>query len=165
MSRHQVVGTEVDHQAEARDPLIDRTQACAANRVKRREGLVEIVAGQQDAPVGKPHRHVFARLPRRVQQLEANAGDGQSSSFFAEGSRRSEVRGRSRVSPELHSRARVDEQGVRQRGAELIAAVAAVAADVRHAIDKEPVRENLGMIVCRRTRQRRRCGRDAHACR
>jgi hypothetical protein len=42
--RHQVIGTEVEHQAEARDPLVHRTQACAANRIEGREGLVEVVA-------------------------------------------------------------------------------------------------------------------------
>jgi hypothetical protein len=51
------------------------------------------------------------------------------------------------MSPKLEPRARIDEERLRQGGAELIAPVASVAAHIRDAVDKELVSQNLGMVV------------------
>jgi len=57
------------------------------------------------------------------------------------------VRLRRRDPPKFHLNVRVDEQRVRQRNTELVAAIATGAADVRHRVDEPLMAVDLRIVV------------------
>src|SRR5262249_2271205 len=96
------------------------------------------------------------RLARCVQELQSHAGNRERQLVSAERAGRRQVAFTSGWSdpPELHLDAAVDVQRVRQRHAELVAAIAPGAADVRRGFEKAPVAVVPGMVVA---------GKDARA--
>ena len=146
MPRRQGVGAEPDHRIEADHPLIDWAQTGAADRVQRREGLVKYRRQESSTRLsGYPDCDVLSGLTGRVDQVQSNSGNGQLEPLLAERAGRRQISVRRRAPSELQPGAGIDEERIRERGAELVAAIASGAADVGDAVDEQAMRDDLGL--------------------
>ena len=137
VARHHVLRSKLDHLLETGDPILGNTQPRAPDRADVREGAQEVVSGHQDALVRQPDRDRVHRLAGCVEELQSHAGNRQQQLVAAEraGGRQVAFPSRRRDPPEFHLNAGVDVQRIRQRHAELVAAIAPGAADVRHRLE------------------------------